>query len=196
MDDDRLLLARLRAGDVDAFVAFVRRHNGSMLRIARSLVPNPAVAEEIVQDTWMAIVRGISQFEGRSSLRSWLIAILVNRARSTGAREYRTVPVAPQEATVDASRFDEGGHWISPPQHFTQDVEDRVSAGGLSKRIRLSLDELPVRQRQVVTLRDVEGLTSKEVCELLEITEGNQRILLHRGRSRLREELEAEFGRV
>jgi RNA polymerase sigma-70 factor (ECF subfamily) len=167
-----------------------------MLRIARSLVPNPAVAEEIVQDTWMAIVRGISQFEGRSSLRSWLIAILVNRARSTGAREYRTVPVAPQEATVDASRFDEGGHWISPPQHFTQDVEDRVSAGGLSKRIRLSLDELPVRQRQVVTLRDVEGLTSKEVCELLEITEGNQRILLHRGRSRLREELEAEFGRV
>jgi RNA polymerase sigma-70 factor (ECF subfamily) len=196
VEDDLELLTRLRAGDEEAFATLVECHNHSMLRIARSFLPNSAVAEEVVQDTWMAVVRGITKFEGRSSLRSWLIAILVNRARSTGVREHRSVPVATQEAAVGASRFDEGGHWTSPPQHFTQDVEDRVSAGKLSKRIRLSLEELPVRQREVVTLRDMEGLTSKEVCELLEISDGNQRILLHRGRSRLREELEAEFGRV
>jgi RNA polymerase sigma-70 factor (ECF subfamily) len=193
---DAELLRGLRAGDEEAFVTLVGRHNHSMLRIARSFVSNSAVAEEVVQDTWMAVVRGISKFEGRSSLRSWLIGILVNRAKSTGAREHRSVPVAMHQAAVDPSRFDEGGHWVSPPQHFTQDIEDRLSAVELSERIRSSLDELPLRQRQVVTLRDIEGLKSKEVCDLLEISEGNQRILLHRGRSRLRDELEAEFGRV
>jgi RNA polymerase sigma-70 factor (ECF subfamily) len=193
---DDQLLGRLRAGDEAAFVTLVGRHNHSMLRIARAFVPNSAVAEEVVQDTWMAVVRGISKFEGRSSLRSWLVGILVNRARSTGAREHRSVPVETNQEAVDASRFDGGGHWSSPPQHFSLDVEDRVRAGELSQRIRSSLEELPARQRLVVTLRDMEGLNSKEVCELLEISEGNQRILLHRGRSRLREELESEFGKV
>jgi RNA polymerase sigma-70 factor (ECF subfamily) len=193
---DDALLGPLRAGNEEAFVTLVGRHNHSMLRIARSFVPNAAVAEEVVQDTWMAVVRGIANFEGRSSLRSWLVGILVNRARSTGAREHRSEPVETHQAAVDACRFDEGGHWISPPQHFAQDVEDRVSAAELSQRIRSSLDGLPARQRQVVTLRDIEGLNSKEVCDLLDISEGNQRILLHRGRSRLREELEAEFGKV
>jgi RNA polymerase sigma-70 factor (ECF subfamily) len=193
--DDELLKS-LRAGDEEAFVTLVGRHNLYMLRIARSFVPNSAVAEEVVQDTWMAVVRGIENFEGRSSLRSWLVRILVNRARSTGAREHRSEPVSTHQASVDACRFDEGGRWISPPQHFAQDVEDRVSATELSQRIRSSLDGLPARQRQVVTLRDVEGLDSKEVCDLLDISEGNQRILLHRGRSRLREELEAELGMV
>jgi len=193
-DDE--LLGSLRAGDEEAFVTFVGRHNHSMLRIARSFVPSSAVAEEVVQDTWMAVVRGIGNFEGRSSLRSWLVGILVNRARSTGAREHRSEPVATNQPAVDACRFDEGGQWISPPQHFAQDVEDRVSAVELSQRIRSSLDGLPVRQRQVVMLRDIEGLNSKEVCDLLDISDGNQRILLHRGRSRLREELEAEFGKV
>jgi RNA polymerase sigma-70 factor (ECF subfamily) len=192
---DLELVRSLRAGDEGAFVILVQRHNHSLLRIARSFVPNAAVAEEVVQDTWMAVVRGISKFEGRSSLRSWLVGILVNRARSTGAREHRSVPVATHEAAIDASRFDEGGHWISPPQHFTQDVEDRMTARQLSKSIRSSIEDLPPSQRQVVTLRDIEGLSSKEVCDLLEISAGNQRILLHRGRSHLRNELEVEFGK-
>jgi RNA polymerase sigma-70 factor (ECF subfamily) len=193
-DDE--LLGSLRAGDEEAFVTLFGRHNHSMLRIARSFVPSSAVAEEVVQDTWMAVVRGIGNFEGRSSLKSWLVGILVNRARTTGAREHRSEPVATNQPAVDACRFDESGQWISPPQHFAQDVEDRVSAEELSQRIRSSLDDLPARQRQVVTLRDIEGLNSKEVCDLLDISEGNQRILLHRGRSRLREDLEAEFGKV
>jgi RNA polymerase sigma-70 factor (ECF subfamily) len=193
-DDE--LLSCLRAGDEEAFVTLVGRHNHSMLRIARSFVSSSAVAEEVVQDTWMAVVRGIGNFEGRSSLRSWLVGILVNRARSTGAREHRSEPVATNHPAVDACRFDEGGQWSSPPQNFAQDVEDRVTAVELSQRIRSSLDGLPARQRQVVTLRDIEGLNGREVCDLLDISEGNQRILLHRGRSRLREELEAEFGKV
>lgn len=192
---DKELIGSLRAGDEEAFVTLIGRHNGSMLRIARSYVPNSAVAEEVVQDTWMAVVRGINTFEGRSSLRSWLVGILVNRARSARAREHRSEPMATHHA-VDPGEFDEGGHWISQPQHFAQDVEDRISAVELAQRIHSSLDGLPPRQRQVVTLRDVNGLSSNEVCELLEISEGNQRILLHRGRSRLREELEDGFGVV
>ena len=202
LNDDIDLLRSLRAGDEGAFVTLVRRHNRSMLWIARSFVPNYAVAEEVVQDTWMAVVHGISKFEGRSSLKSWMIGILVNRARSTGAREHRCMPVASDQAAVAARRFDEGAWWISPPQPFTLDVEDRLSAQELLQTIRSSLDTLPASQRQVVTLRDIEGLDSKEVCALLEISEGNQRILLYRARSRLRravesrlrEAVEADFG--
>jgi RNA polymerase sigma-70 factor, ECF subfamily len=194
LNDDIDLLKSLRAGDEGAFATLVRRHNRSLLWIARSFVPNYAVAEEVVQDTWMAVVHGISKFEGRSSLKSWMIGILVNRARSTGAREHRCMAVASDQATVAASRFDDGACWISPPQHFSQDVEDRLSAQVLSRTIRSSLDTLPASQRQVVALRDVEGLDSKEVCELLEISEGNQRILLYRARSRLRKAVEADFG--
>ena len=195
-DPDVELLNGLRAGDEGAFVTLVGRHQGAMLRLACTLVPDRAVAEEIVQDTWLGVVRGIDRFEGRSSLKTWLLQILVNRARSTGARERRTVPVSTQEVDVDSGRFDGSGHWMDPPQHWTQDVLDRVSAEGLSERIRSVLEDLPTFQRQVVTLRDVEGLNSKEVCELLEISEGNQRILLHRGRCRLRQELEGEYGRA
>jgi RNA polymerase sigma-70 factor (ECF subfamily) len=190
---DLELIRSLRAGNEEAFVAFVQRHNDSLLCIARSFVPNSAVAEEVVQDTWMAVVRGISKFEGRSSLRSWVIGILVNRARSTGTREHRSVPVATHGAAVDARRFDEDVHLNSPPQHFTQDVEDRMTAWQLSQSIRSLLEDLPAIQRQVVTLRDIEGLSGREVCELLGISEGNQRILLFRGRSRLRNDLKDEI---
>ena len=194
VNDDIELLRSLRAGDEGAFATLVRRHQRSMLSLARSFVPNCAVAEEVVQDTWMAVVHGINRFEGRSSLKSWIIGILVNRARSSGAREHRCMPVASDPATVAASRFDEGACWISAPQFFTEDVEDRLSTEGLLQTIRSSLDSLPASQRHVVTLRDVEGLDSKEVCELLEISEGNQRILLHRARSRLRRAVVADFG--
>ena len=193
---DHELLERLRAGDEEAFVALVGRHNRALFYVARSFVPTDAIAEEVVQDTWMAVVRGISKFEGRSSIKTWLVRIAINRARSTGTRESRVLPLSRTEAAVDPNRFDKTGHWMTPPEYFVEDTEDRVIAGSLSKRIRSSLDNLPESQRQVVTLRDVEGLDSKEVCQLLEITEVNQRVLLHRGRSRLRQDLETKFGRV
>ncbi len=193
-DDE--LLEGLRAGDEEAFVALVGRHNHALFFVARSFVPSDAIAEEVVQDTWMAVVRGVSKFEGRSSIKTWLVSIAINRACSTGKRESRTLPLTSSEAAVDPDRFDKSGHWITPPEYFIEDTEDRVIAGALSERIRSSLDDLPENQRQVVTLRDVEGLDSKEVCHLLEISEVNQRVLLHRGRSRLRQDLETKFGRV
>jgi RNA polymerase sigma-70 factor, ECF subfamily len=193
-DDE--LLEGLRAGDEEAFVALVGRHNHALFYVARSFVASDAIAEEVVQDTWMAVVRGLSKFEGRSSIKTWLMSIAVNRARSTGTRESRVRPLSSSEAAVDPNRFDTNGHWVTPPQYFVEDAEDRVIAVSLSESIRSSLENLPESQRQVLTLRDVEGLDSKEVCQLLEISEVNQRVLLHRGRSRLRQDLESKFGKV
>jgi RNA polymerase sigma-70 factor (ECF subfamily) len=193
--EDEALLARLRAGDEDAFMALVRRHQAGLLRLARTFVASEAIAEEVVQDTWLAALRGLDKFEGRSSLKTWLMQILVNRARSTGVREHRSVAVADAGPVVDRARFDASGAWMSPPQHWVEDSDDRMLAEGLAPRIQMTLDELPPRQREVLLLRDVEGLSSKEVREVLDISEGNQRVLLHRGRSRLRQSLEAELGR-
>jgi len=198
---DAQLLTALRAGDERAFVTLVRRHHDAMLRLASSFVPNVAVAEEVVQDTWVGVLRGIDGFEGRSSFRTWLFRILVNRARTAGARERRTIAVGDTgavsgtEAAVAASRFDGGGSWASPPERWIEEVEDRLEAGKLADFLRTAIDDLPDRQRQVVTLRDIEGLTSEEVCSVLEISESNQRVLLHRGRSRLRQAIETGFGR-
>jgi RNA polymerase sigma-70 factor, ECF subfamily len=193
-DDE--LLEGLRAGDEKAFVALVGRHNHALFFVARSFVPTDAIAEEVVQDTWMAVVRGLSNFEGRSSVKTWLVRIAINRARSTGARESRVLPLSASETAVDPNRFDSHGHWITPPEYLLEDAEDRVVAASLSETIHSSLENLPEGQRQVVTLRDLEGLDSKEVCQLLEISEVNQRVLLHRGRSRVRQDLETKFGRV
>jgi RNA polymerase sigma-70 factor (ECF subfamily) len=194
VDDDTELLDRLRAGDEQAFVILVRRHHAPMLRLACSFVPSQAVAEEVVQDTWMGVLRGIGSFEGRSSFRTWLFRILVNRARTAGARERRSVAIGDAGPAVDASRFDAAGNWTSPPEQWT-DIDERLRTGKLADRIRSAIDELPGRQREVVTLRDVDGLSSDEVCQVLEISDGNQRVLLHRGRSRVRQVLESEFGR-
>jgi RNA polymerase sigma-70 factor, ECF subfamily len=196
VDDDMELIQRLRAGDEQAFVVLVRRHHESMIRLASSFVPSRAVAEEVVQDTWMGVVRGIGNFEGRSSLRTWLFRILVNRARTAGTRERRSVAIGDAEPAVDPSRFDEAGAWLSPPEQWIEEADDRLRSGKLAGRIRSVIEELPARQREVVTLRDVEGLSSDEVCHVLEITDGNQRVLLHRGRSRVRQVLETEFGRA
>lgn len=190
------MLDRLRAGDEQAFVTLVRRHHDAMLRLASSLVPSSAVAEEVVQDTWVAVIRGIGGFEGRSSLRTWLFRILVNRARTAGTKERRSVAVGDADPAVDGSRFDDTGRWLSPPEPWQDQVEDRVLAGKLADRIRSAIDELPDRQRQVVLLRDIEGMSSLEVCSVLDLSEGNQRVLLHRGRSRLRQVIESEFGRT
>ncbi len=194
MDADATLLARLRDGDEQAFTDLVGRYHSSMFRLALSFVSSQAVAEEVVQDTWLAVLRGLGRFEERSSLRTWLFTILVNRARSTGVREARTVPVADAGPVVDASRFGPNGAWAVPPEHWAEEAENRIDAVKLSGLLRGGLDGLPVRQRDVVVLRDVEGMSSAEVCQVLAISEGNQRVLLHRGRSKLRQVLESELG--
>ena len=161
-----------------------------MLQLASSFVPNTAIAEEVVQDTWLAVLRGIDEFAGRSSFKTWLLQILVNRARSTGVREHRSVAIGDATPAVDRSRFDASGAWMAPPQHWIEESEDRIFAQGLADRLRKTLEQLPPRQREVLILRDVDGLSSQEVCEVLEISDGNQRVLLHRGRSQLRRALE------
>jgi RNA polymerase sigma-70 factor (ECF subfamily) len=194
MDEEVRLLERLRAGDEDAFVTLVTRHHDSMLRLASSYVPTRAAAEEVVQDTWLGVVKGIDRFEGRSSLRTWLLRILVNRARTTGTRERRLVPIGDVEPAVDPSRFGPDGRWATPPAPWAEEVEDRLDAAELAGTLRSAFSLLPPRQREVVALRDVDGLTSREVCEVLDISEGHQRVLLHRGRSRLRQALESAGG--
>jgi RNA polymerase sigma-70 factor (ECF subfamily) len=181
--EDAELLARLRSGDERSFIMLVQRYQEPMLRLAASFVPSRAVAEEVVQDTWLAMLRGIGSFQGRSSVKTWLFQIMVNRARTAGTQEQRSTPV------VDPARFDESGGWSDPPAEWISAADDLR----LAARIREWIDLLPERQRQVVLLRDVEGLTPAEACAVLEISETNQRVLLHRGRSRLRELCEDEY---
>jgi RNA polymerase sigma-70 factor (ECF subfamily) len=191
VDDDEHLLRRLQDGDERAFVTLVDRYNGALLRLASTMVPSRAVAEEVVQDTWYGVVKGINRFEGRSSLKTWLFRILVNRARSAGRREPRHVPLEPNGPAVAPERFGPDGGWSDPPTPWPDDAEDRILAQETVEQVVACLDQLPEQQRQVVVLRDFEGLPSTEVCELLGVTEANQRVLLHRGRSRIRALLEA-----
>ncbi len=196
VDRDAELVAQLRAGDEQAFVTLVSRHHAAMLRLASSFVSSDAVAEEVVQDTWLGVLRGLDGFAGRSSFKTWLLRILVNRARSTGMRERRSVAVGDAGPVIDRARFDASGAWMSPPQHWIEDSEERMLAQGAANQINVALSQLPERQRQVVTLRDIEGLSGQEVCAVLEISDANQRVLLHRGRGHLRQALEDELGEV
>ncbi len=193
MESDVELLARLRDGDESAFVSLVGRYQGSLLRVARTFVPSDAVAEEVVQDTWMGVVRGVERFEGRSSFKTWLFRILVNRARTSGVREQRHRTIDPTEPAVSPDRFDGSGAWAQPVVPWESDVDDRLVAAAWGPMLREAIDGLPDRQRDVVLLRDVEGLASGDVCDVLGISEGNQRVLLHRGRSRLRTVLDSEL---
>ena len=194
--EDAELVTRLRAGDEKAFEALVARYHTSLLRLAETMVPSRAIAEEVVQETWLGVVRGVGRFEGRSSLRTWLFHILVNRARSTGVREQRRASTwADWVAAVDPARFGPDGAWVDPPTPWPDDVDDRLYAAMLAERVRARMAELPPQQRQVVTLRDLEGLSAPDVCDLLGISEANQRVLLHRGRSRIRGMLEDELGK-
>jgi RNA polymerase sigma-70 factor (ECF subfamily) len=206
---DAELLGRLRDGDEDAFVMLVGRYQQPMLRFARTMVPSHAVAEEAVQDTWMGVVRGIDQFEGRSSLRTWLFRILVNRARSAGSSERRSggggapgstdsrpVGMTEEGPAVDPSLFDTRGSWIVPVSRWGEEHEDRLDAATMAPFLKVALDNLPPRQRQVVLLRDLEGLSGNEVCDVLGVSPGNQRLLLHRGRNQLRRELETVVRRT
>jgi RNA polymerase sigma-70 factor (ECF subfamily) len=198
--DDAGLVQALRDGDEARFTELVERLAPAMLHVASGHVPSRVVAEEVVQETWLAVLRGLDRFEGRSSVRTWVFAILLNIARSRGARERRSVPFSSAfpdgEAgpTVDATRFrppgDEWpGHWDTPPRPWEL-PESALLSQEVRGRLRAALDTLPPRQRAVVSLRDIEGCEAKEVCDLLEIEPGNQRVLLHRGRAKLRQVLE------
>ena len=190
--DEERLIRQLRAGDESAFTALVERHHAAMVRLARGYVRSEAVAEEVAQEAWLGLLRGLDGFEGRSSLRTWLLRIVVNRAISTGVRERVHLPVSDSELEADNGRFSQDGWWVTPPTHWADEALDRMVAPQLAARVKEFIDELPQAQRTVVTLRDVEGLTSEEVCTILQISEGNQRVLLHRARARLRSRLEEE----
>lgn len=163
-----------------------------MVRLARGYVRSRAVAEEVAQEAWLGLLRGIDAFEGRSSLRTWLFRIVVNRAISAGTHERQHLPVEASELESENGRFSQDGRWVTPPAHWADEAVDRLTAPELAARVRRSIEDLPPAQRQVVTLRDVEGLSSVDVCAILGISEGNQRVLLHRARSRLRMDLERE----
>jgi RNA polymerase sigma-70 factor (ECF subfamily) len=197
---DEQTLAALRAGDERVFRELFARSYPMMKRVARTYVACEAVAEEIVQETWMAIVTGIDRFEGRSALGTWMFSILTNQAKSHNDRERRTVPfssVAPSDAeepAVDPDRFQKDddawpGHWATPPRPW-QKPDRRLLSLEARDRLKTALAELPDRQRLIVGLRDVEGHSAEEVCDLLNLSPENQRVLLHRGRSRLRTILE------
>ncbi len=190
--DEGELLERLRAGDEEAFVCLVDRHHAAMVRFARGFVRSPAVAEEVAQDAWLGLLRGLDRFEGRSSLRTWLFRIVMNRAISAGLQERQHLPVDDSELEEDGGRFSQDGWWATPPLHWADEAVDRMVAPELAARVRQLVEDLPLAQRQVVTLRDVEGLPSAEVCTILGISEGNQRVLLHRARARIRRHLEQE----
>jgi RNA polymerase sigma-70 factor, ECF subfamily len=194
VDTDVEMVARLRDGDEDAFVALVSRYQQPMLRLARSFVPSQAVAEEAVQDTWLGLVRGIDNFEGRSSFKTWLFRILVNRARSAGTKEHAAGP-SEELHGVDPSRFTAQGQWADPVDAWIEESEQRLDAAAWLPVLKSALENLPPRQRQVVLLRDVEGLSHDETCAVLGISVGNQRVLLHRGRSQLRGVLELKMGK-
>ncbi|HEX4015572.1 MAG TPA: sigma-70 family RNA polymerase sigma factor [Frankiaceae bacterium] len=186
------LVRRLQAGDEDAFAALVARHHPSMVRLARGYVRSNAVAEEVAQEAWLGLLRGIERFESRSSLRTWLLRIVVNRAISTGIRERVHLPVSDRDLEDESGRFSQDGWWTTQPEHWADEALDRMVAPQLAARVREFIGELPESQQAVVTLRDVEGLPSAQVCSILGISEGNQRVLLHRARTRLRSRLEQE----
>jgi RNA polymerase sigma-70 factor, ECF subfamily len=193
--DESALIAALRAGDRNAFAALVDEHTPAMLRVAGGYVPSHAIAEEVVQETWIALVRGIDRFEGRSSLKTWLFTVMSNIAKARGVSERRDRDAVIAAATVDPTRFrgpaePGAGGWKEPPVAFPAGPEGSVLGDELRAVAQRELDKLPERQRAVVTLRDMLEFDSAEVCELLDITVANQRVLLHRGRAAIRQVLE------
>ena len=189
------LIAALKAGDENAFRRVVAAHQASLLAFARTFLRDASAAEEAVQETWLAMIAGIARFEERSALKSWLFAVLANIARSKARRDGRTISFTDagfNEPGVDADRFSGDGSWLSPPDKWSEINPERILAGRqLLAHALDALERLPPSQRAVVTLRDLEGLSAEEACSILELSEGNQRILLHRGRTRIRAAIEA-----
>jgi RNA polymerase sigma-70 factor (ECF subfamily) len=197
-------VAALSDGDEAAFAGLVDRWGPALLRLARSYVPSQAVAEEVVQETWLAVLRGLDGFEGRSSLRSWVFGILVNQARAHGRRERRSLPFAAllrggKEPTVAPERFqgrgdERPGWWAAPPRRW-EDPEAHLEAESTRAALRGAIAALPRRQREALLLRDVLGVPSAEACTVLGLSEGNQRVLLHRARAKVRAALEEQVER-
>jgi RNA polymerase sigma-70 factor, ECF subfamily len=197
--DETKLVEALRAGDEDAFRDLVRMYNSSLLRVARIYVPTQALAEEVVAETWLAVLEGIDRFEGRSSLKTWIFRILTNRAKTRAVRERRTLPLSAfeperiQEPALGADRFRDWNdprwpaHWAVPPTPWP---EDRVLAAETREKLADAIEALPGAQRAVISLRDLEGWSAEEVCNALGLSETNQRVLLHRARSKVRKALE------
>jgi RNA polymerase sigma-70 factor, ECF subfamily len=196
-------LDALRSGDEEAFLAFVRRHQTAMVRVAQIYVSRRDIAEEVVQEAWLGVLRGLDRFEGRSSLKTWLFRIVTNLAKTRAVREGRTIPFSalrsPEsvpEPAVEPERFRRPddprwpGHWSSKP---TEWPEQQLLGGETLQRIQDAIEALPDSQRAVITLRDVEGWSAQEVRNALELSETNQRVLLHRARSKVRSALERYF---
>jgi RNA polymerase sigma-70 factor (ECF subfamily) len=205
--DDRNLCAALRRGDEAAFTSLVREYHAPLRRLALGYVRRPAVADEVVQETWLGVLRGIDAFEGRSSLKTWIFRILVNTAKTKAEREGRMVPLSSltsddDDPSVDPSRFLDQqharwpGHWASPPARWDELPQEQLEGRETLAALSRAIDALPAIQRRVIVLRDIEGWPGEEVCELLEISEGNQRVLLHRARSKVRQALESELDSV
>src|SRR3954452_6828798 len=200
--DDHALVERLRAGDEEVFMALVARWSPSMLRLARMYVPSQAVAEEVVQEAWLGVLQGIDRFEGRSSLKTWVFRILVNRAMTKGAREARSVPFATlaandaggDEPAVDPDRFTREGAWASPPRRWEDQPESALRSKETLEVVRSAIARLPDTQKAVITMRDLDGFDAEETRNALEISESNQRVLLHRARAKVRAALEQHFG--
>jgi RNA polymerase sigma-70 factor, ECF subfamily len=198
--EEHELLVRLRAGDERAFEALVERHYPTMLAVARHYVSSRAVAEEVVQDAWLGVLKGLDRFEGRSSLRTWILRILVNNAKTRGARDARTVPFASlvpegEEPAVEPDRFrgPDGpfpGHWRAYPGNWQRLPEEALAERETLDVVLATIHQLPPPQRIVITMRDIQGCDAQEVCEALDVSEGNQRVLLHRARSKVRSALE------
>jgi RNA polymerase sigma-70 factor, ECF subfamily len=204
--EDAELVEALRRGDEAAFAGLVDELTGPLTRLALAHVPSQAIAEEVVQDTWLGVIRGIDRFEGRSSLRTWIFQILLNNARTRGKREKRTLPFASlrrrdpegrDDPAVDPDRFqgsrgDHPGHWARPPVEWDS-PEERLASDAARDVLLRAIADLPERQREVLTLRDVLGYSAEEARNALDLTETNQRVLLHRARSKVRTALERHF---
>ena len=199
--EDERLCAALRAGDERAFAELVERYHSSLMRVALTYVRTPAIAEEVVQETWLGVLRGLDRFEGRSSLKTWIFRILENTAKTRGVREARSVPFsalarADDAPAVDPDRFLDAddsqwpGHWASAPRSWDDVPDARLEAKETRAVVARAIEALPPMQARVIALRDVEGWRSEEVCEALGLSEGNQRVLLHRARSSVRAALE------
>ena len=205
LPEDSELVPRLRSGDGQAFRSLVATYHPKMISVAQSYVRSRAVAEEVVQDTWVAVMKGIDGFEGRASLKTWMFRILANQARARGEREHRTVPMSSLTAELDdeqpsvaVERFAGPagrGMWAQPPERWSDQPEARTMSGATFAIVTSTVQKLPENQQRVFVLRDMEGWSSAEVREALDISEVNQRVLLHRARSKVRAALEAEMGR-
>lgn len=190
---DEELIPRLCQGDAEAYVLFVRRYHGRLMRLARSFVASQASAEEVVQETWLAVLQGIERFEHRSSVKAWLFRILINRAKTRGQREGRTRLFAdltielPQEPDELLAQFAPNGHWLSPPAEWDHSTpETQLMSQETTRVLEQAVRDLPPTPRAVILLRDIEGLDAEEVCQQLSLSEANQRVILHRARTAIR----------